>query len=156
MKARFVADLAFNAWQVGYTIGHFLPYAVEEFVGWSVARSFDWMMFDDQRVQFDHFIVIMQHGNGQLARYVRGQRSDVREKCLFRHVDEGAPARTRILYALAWLRMWCFWLCRGAIDRISKERWSWKKRETLPAPPSGWRTGHCCGRRVGLSGLDKR
>ena len=59
MEARFVANLAFDAWKVGYAIGHLLPYAVEEFVGRGIARGFDWMVFDDQRIQLDHLIVIM-------------------------------------------------------------------------------------------------
>lgn len=56
------------------------------------------MVFDDQRIQLDHFVVIVQHGNGQFARNVRRKRSDVGEEGLFRHFDNVAPAMARRLY----------------------------------------------------------
>lgn len=57
------------------------------------------MVLDDQRVQLDHFIVVVQHGNGQLTGDVGRKRSDVGEERLFRHFDDDAPAMARLLYA---------------------------------------------------------
>lgn len=64
-----------------------LPCAVQKFVGGCVPRGLDRVMFDDQRVQLDHFIVVMEHGDRDLARYLRRERRNVREKRSFRHGD---------------------------------------------------------------------
>lgn len=92
MKACLVADLALYAREVGYSVCHLLPYAVEELVGGRISRSFNRVMLDDQRVQLNHLVVIVQHGYSQFPGDVGWQGSDVGEEGLFRHLDGIAPA----------------------------------------------------------------
>jgi len=43
------------------------------------------VMFDDKWVQLYHFIVVVKHGNRNLARDLRRERGDVGEEGAFRH-----------------------------------------------------------------------
>ena len=107
VKAALVADFAFrqSSGQVLNLVRHFVPYAVEEFIGGRISGSFDQMVVNDERVQFDHFVVIMYHRDSQLSRNSGGEWSDIGKEGAFRHLDGNVVV---ILVAGRSLKYRCF------------------------------------------------
>ena len=68
-----IADLAGSqfphARDVLHSVGHLVPYS-EEFISSRILWRLDWVVVNDERVEFDHFLVILQERDGQLTRNV--------------------------------------------------------------------------------------
>ena len=47
-----------------------MPYS-EEFISSRILWRLYWVVVNDERVEFDHFLVVLQEGDGQLTRNIR-------------------------------------------------------------------------------------
>ena len=67
-----------------------MPYS-EEFISSRILWRLYWVVVNDERVEFDHFLVVLQEGDGQLTRNIRRKGCNRGEENSFPHLARIPP-----------------------------------------------------------------